>query len=149
MKNIRRNVFETNSSSVHSITIGDNLPNDFEVPKRLEVCDLEVGRDFCYNTVQERYTIAVLMAYSEGRETFEKLIRMLDKIGVKEKILAKCTGADVFWSGVGIELGNAGEASEGADYYMDEILESEDSLKRWLFALDSELSGEDDNNFDY
>lgn len=148
MRIIRRSMFETNSSSIHSIVIGDSLPENTIIPDRLEVCELELGRDFAYDTVQKRYTIAIIMAYNAGR--LDDLLSMLNKIGVREKILCKATGSSLWLSGAGIEAQSPAEiGTEDCKEYIEEILESEDSLKRWLFSPDSELSGQDDNDIYY
>lgn len=143
MRKIRRSMFETNSSSVHSIVIGDSLPDDLVIPNKLEVCYMEKGRNFDYSTVQTRYTAAVLMAHSRGRLT--ELIEKLHAIGIKEKVLS-IANTDSQYDGYGIEMDSLGEIDPDAEeQYLDEILESEDSLKCWLFSSNSSLSGEDDN----
>ena len=147
MKVIRSGVFETNSSSCHSIAIGDSLPEDLKIPKRLEVCELELGRNFDYNTVEQRFTVAVMFAYYDSKQTLEKLLKMLNNIGVQEFILAKCKGYSLLFNGAGIEIGNISEASDDADIYIKEIMKSEDTLKKWIFSNDSYLYGEDDNEW--
>lgn len=144
MKIIRRSMFETNSSSMHSLVLGDSVPDSFVIPSRLEVCYIEQGRYFEIRTVQERYTAAVVMARRAKR--LNDLLEMLDSIGVKEKILCKVDGTRL-WDGYGIEAQSMYELDlSDCEEYIEEILESEDSLKRWLFSRDSKLSGVDDND---
>ena len=75
---------------------------------------------------------------------------MLTEIGVKEKILTKCDGSSLVWSGCGIGANSLCEIDAGDTVdYVNEILESTDSLKKWLFSPDSYASGEDDNYITY
>lgn len=144
MINIRQGVFETNSSSSHTITIGDELPKHLKIPERLEVCMIDEGRDFYYNSIEEKFTFIVVLA--EQAHRLDDLLKMLTEIGVKEKILTKCDGSSLLWNGCGIGANSLCEIDTGDTVdYVNEILESTDSLKKWLFSPDSYASGEDDN----
>ena len=144
MRKVRYGIFETNSSSSHSITIGDKLPKNLEIPKRLEVCMIDEGRNFYYNSIEEKFTFIVVLAKQANR--LDDLLKMLTEIGVEEKILMKCTGSSLLWSGCGIEANTLCEIDSYDTFdYVNEILESTDSLKKWLFSPDSYAFGEDNN----
>lgn len=120
------------------------MASNLQIPKRLEVCSLDEGRNFYYSGVEEKFTFIVVLAEEANR--LDDLLEMLDKIGVKEKILSKCTGSSMLWSGAGIGGNTLCEIDPwDRDEYVDEILESTDSLKKWLFSTDSYAEGEDDN----
>lgn len=124
------------------------MPENLEIPKKMEVCVLDEGRDFCYDSIAERFTFIVVLAEDRGR--LDDLLKMLDNIGVEEKILTKCNGSSLHWDGAGIGAATLCEIDPyDAESYVNEILETEDSLKKWLFSPDSDAFGEDDNNFDY
>ena len=142
---VRTGVFETNSSSNHSLIIVESEMNNKwqgEVPKRLEPVYLEEGRNFSYDTVEEKYTALIVMA-----DRCNKLIdalKMLKSIGVEECILSKYSGEYSAWGIPGIGGPGCGEIDSPEEYVM-EIIESEDALKRYLFDAESSLWGEDNN----
>lgn len=148
MINIRKNVFETNSSSSHSISIGDYIPKNFEVPKKLTVCPIDEGRTFEYSGTEEKFTFIVCIADRVGE--LDKLLSILDEIGVKEKILTVCNGKSLSWyNSAGLGVNGIYELdTTDCQEYVDEILESSETLKQWLFSPESYAYGEDDNYFD-
>ena len=145
MINIRKNVFETNSSSSHSISIGESMPENFEIPKKLTVCPIDEGRNFEYSSTEEKFTFIVCIA--DRVDKLDRLLSMLDEIGVKEKVLTVCNGKYLDWySSAGLGVNSIGEIDPyDCEDYVDEILESTESLKLWLFSPDSSAYGEDDN----
>lgn len=142
MKQVRYGVFETNSSSTHSITVYPIYDKDAKLPEKLEVCELYEGRDFEYRTIEEKFTVLVVLAYHLG--DLYHLVKRLYDLGVKEMVLSKVKG-DSLWMGGGIECTSLGEIDCEKDYY-DEIMESDDSLRGWLLSPFSELSGHDNND---
>lgn len=132
MKKIREKVFETNSSSTNSFTLG-KVSNDYIVPEELSTTSLEVGRNFCHDTIEARLTILMLLAMWHDRSW--ELFYRLQRIGVKV----------IHMDINDMENGGTGEINN-----VDEILnvlESDEALKGWLFSSESEISGSDDNDY--
>lgn len=138
MRQVRNGVFETNSSSTHSITIIKKSENqEYNIPEVLEVCDIEDGRDFEYSSVEEKFTILVVMADSVNR--LEEVLKLLNKIGVKKLILSTWK-AGRYNEGVGIGFSSS-YAMDCPDYYVSEIIKSEETLKDYLFNKFSNITG--------
>ena len=142
MKQIRYCVFETNSSSTHSITVYPVYDKNAKLPEKLEVCELYEGRDFEYRSIEEKFTVLVVIAHHLDK--LYELIKRLYDLGVKEMVLSKVNG-DNLWMGGGIECTSLGEIN-CEEYYYNEIMKTDDTLRGWLLSPFSELSGHDNNN---
>ena len=137
MKKIRRGVFETNSSSSHSISLGratkktqwDTLPVDKE-----RVCTIHEG-DFGWDT--EEFTNPATKAsycftYAKGDP---ELMLMLGEV-IKEQL-----GDDI-----DVEFIDAdGYIDHQSLDVAEEVFESKDTLKRFIFHPDSSLQTGNDN----
>lgn len=146
MKKIRNSVFETNSSSTHSIII-KNTQEDYEIPKRLEVTRLQqTGRNFLYEGIEERFTVLISLADTCNR--LDEVLKALFNIGIEEVILEKAdnsTSLSSFSMTYGMTTYLEEIEKSDCEYYLNEIMESEQSLKQWIFDPGSYLYGEDDN----
>lgn len=144
MRIIRNKTFETNSSSSHSLTLGSPL-SEYQIPKKMMICDLEGGRTFEYSTVDERFSI---LASRLEIDEFFYLCHKLYQFGVEEIVLPNKKTfpyADDFYD---FSISNWDIDPEWYDE-MHSYLKNDDLLKRWLFSPDSEISGEDNNVWDW
>ena len=88
MKQIRRSLFETNSSSTHAITIANNSEEDFKnnLPKTLELKLGEFGWEFDrYQTIRDRadYLFTAIVYNDKVEDYLQKLVDTLKKWGVE------------------------------------------------------------------
>lgn len=143
MIQIRRNVFETNSSSTHSICIAKS--NDYVIPGYLHFTIGEFGWEerFIYNEdelASYLYT-AILCCYDEKeREDFKNYIyEVLGKNG------CNCTFEPPVVGKWGLENGYIDHANDCADF-LDAVRKSEKALLRFLFSPDSFIITGNDNS---
>jgi hypothetical protein len=155
MKKIRKNVFETNSSSTHTVCIasGSTREDIRNLPKLNEEGDLEVytgeyGWEIAnYNQVEDRISYATTFALNKDLEYAEQE-KPIDDIKFKgphiDMLVSKLkefTGANniIFIKGFGyIDHQSWDEASE--------IFESEESLEQFLFNPLSHFMTDNDNH---
>lgn len=141
-KNIRQGVFETNSSSTHSICISkDTKP---ELPESLDFRFGEYGWEVdTLSSIEEKasYLYTGLMS-NERKEDIEKIKNLLSAKGVSCKFQEPDTKGGYFSSGYvdhGDELGE----------FLDEVVSNEDSLLSYLFSpLSFVLTGNDNDDCD-
>lgn len=136
MIQIRDNVFETNSSSTHSLCISKDKFDYKNLPAYMNVYTDEVfgwGND-CLSTSDEKasylYTAMVDCNMTAEMKDFEKKI---ENLGIKASFpkLEKHKGED--WYGIRGGVDHAGELIP----FIHEVLVDEDKLCRFLFNPDS------------
>lgn len=129
MLNIRKNLFETNSSSVHALVIPKN--QTIHVPKTVYLRYEEYGWEFSTygDTINYLYTACV----DAGQEFVNKLIKYLKRKGVKQ--IEEMGGQDVNF---GID--------HSYEVPLDELFENKSLLDRFLFGTESYIQTGNDND---
>lgn len=159
MKQIRRNLFETNSSSTHAITIANNTDDDFKnnLPKVLELELGEFGWEFDrHQTIFERasYLFTAIVYNGWVEEYMPKLVDTLKKWDVEvrypelKKIESEYHPGDFYFEPV----------KENGYYYIDHGFELKDFVEKlfsdetllmnYLFSPESFVSTGNDNSDD-
>lgn len=140
---IRKSVFETNSSSTHSICISKQKPA--RIP---DIIHFGIGKfgwqwQTLYGQEKADYLYTMILEQSNHRESMQKLVRLLDKIGVQyqfeEPVFGKI-GKFEF-----LENGYVDHAAEGTDF-VNAVLHSQSRLERYLFSDGSFVKTGNDNN---
>ena len=139
MVQVRNGVFETNSSSTHSICISKKpvqIPKDYTIHFNLGEYGWE--HECRGDTANYLYT-----AICEDPHLIEKLKQMLDKMGVKYKFEKPKKDS---W---GLVKGYV-DHSEGLVDFLTAVLSDEDLLARYLFGGDSCIyTGNDNDDAEY
>ena len=132
MKQIRRNVFETNSSSTHSIAI----PKKCEVPRSVNLYTDDFGWAFEeVNAVTYFYTAIYETSYTEVevQEKIERLTSILESHGIEYDF---STPRYHIWDYDGREYISLDDGYIDHGYelkdFVDELLDDEDKLLRFL-----------------
>ena len=130
-KQIRKGVFETNSSSTHSICISKAPAT---IGKEVEFCADEYGweNDCVYDTASYLYTAILEMHDSE--ELLEKLKDILDRNSIKYKFY---TPSEYGWY-----IDHAYDTRE----FIESVLADEDMLMRYLFGNSCIYTGNDNQD---
>lgn len=139
MIQIRRSVFETNSSSTHSICITKNMPD--EIPDHISFHIGEYGWEFCTLTGQEKanYLYTAILCQPNRNELVDKLVYLLDKMGIK-------------WEFEEPEIGKYGllngyvDHAGGTQEFIRAVLHNRNRLKRYLFSDQSFVQTGNDNS---
>lgn len=163
MFNIRKNVFETNSSSTHSICIAQNgklkkIPNELSL--NLSDDDYEFGWEWRKrNTTSEKLAYLVMGIYgsSYNMETtgkrLDKLTELLKEIGVKEFILRGKMSLSYYGFDDGMQLSVDDcyiDHNDELNEFIDNVLSNSELLKYYLFSDDSAIfTGNDNEDEDY
>ena len=159
MKKIRLKVFETNSSSLHSITVSAQKPNEHPDSIHFQCGEFgwEVETYTDFETKASYLWTAVVHIFGEyvGSENGYYKLDSEDYRAVREKIRKACedygvkniTFQETFhkrgWSG------DVGYIDHTPDQdFVDELLESEDRIQRYLFCNDSCVATGNDNDYD-
>lgn len=148
MKNIRHSVFETNSSSSHSISISkDNKDNLLDtLPVNEGVCEIEVGE---FGWGYDSYTDAASKAsyaLTHARDSHADSARKLEML---KKVIQEQTGAKT----VSFNMGKI-DRNYYIDGYIDnqsvdvceEAFKSEKNLRNFIFNKRSTLIIDNDNH---
>lgn len=138
MITIRRGVFETNSSSTHSICIAANV--DLVIPDSLHFDFGEFGwENDRLDSLHSKASYLYTGLYGTGREDdFKRVIEWLTQSGIKVTIQEK-TNDDIF------EYGYVDHSYELKDF-LDAIMEDKDRLFRYLFSPFSFIVTGNDNS---
>lgn len=143
MKKIRNNVFETNSSSTHSITVGKNKNGEYNIlPITVSPAwHGEFGWEFeTWDTIEEKlaYMIRCLVCYDYNKDNLQDKIRP-----IQEKLHNL---------GIDFELPTYEEYMDGyvdhEDWYQEEIediYKDDDTLLTFLLSDSSYIEGGNDN----
>ena len=145
MINIRKNIFETNSSSTHAICIAKS--NDYHIPSELHFEFGEFGWENRFlsgptELASYLYT-AICEIYYNKPEEIEKfkneIYELLGKYG------CECTFEEPTKSSWGYDSGYVDHAGELVDL-IDSLRKSEKKLLRFLFSYDSYIITGNDND---
>ena len=129
---VRKNVFETNSSSTHSIAISKNTPTEF--PKSITFSKGEYGWECEEYSVPDYLYTAITESPHEG-EYLEKLKQTLDKNGIEYSF-----DTDESWY-PGIDHGYELED------FLEAVFSDEDLLLRCLFGEGTVYTGNDNAGY--
>lgn len=148
MKQIRKGVFETNSSSTHSICIAKDA--ELTIPKSLHFSFGEFGWecDTLYSISEKAsYLYTGLMA-NERKEDSDKIIQLLKDKGIEvtteEPIYKKYTDGGEY-------IGNGGyvDHSDEMSDFLNAVCEDESKLMSYLFSdLSFIITGNDNDYYD-
>ena len=142
-RQIRNMVFETNSSSIHSIAISKKKP---VIGKSIHfgIGEFGWGND-CVNTADYLYT--AILEQDDRYDFLDKLKEILDKYSIKyefeEPMWHKSAIDDDVWLGYGY-VDHSYETRE----LIFALLDNEDLLMRYLFGDSSVYTGNDNQDAD-
>jgi hypothetical protein len=146
MRKIRHGVFETNSSSTHSITVPkDAAINDSLRVSEDGVCEIETGE---FGWEYARYTDAATkasycatFAKNTNERSYEyRLISVIkNKTGAKSVKINQCSNEEYNQWGYIDHQSIENECPQSA-------FESDECLERFIFSRDSELVTDNDNH---
>lgn len=158
MKQIRRSLFETNSSSTHAITIANNSEDDFKnnLPKVLELELGEFGWEYDrYQTIFERasYLFTAIVYNGWVEEYMPKLVDTLKKWDVEveypklKRVQSEYDKNYYYWV---IEskpdeyfyIDHGGELKD----FLEDIFNDETLLMNYLFSPESFIATGNDNS---
>lgn len=145
MKKIRKNTFETNSSSTNSLSIGNS---NIEIPMKLTILDQYYGggRDFDLETTDEKFTVMVSLC--DSMEEFFKLCYKMYKFGVAIINLPNPKTFKSHWDKINFIISAGGEIDDSYDELRSLLEdENEEDLKAFIFGQDSYVSGHN-NEYD-
>ena len=159
MKSIRRNVFETNSSSTHSICICKGNV-EVEIPEEMEIELKDYNYEFGWehtewNSPDEKLAYIIIgiidrswsyTSFTEACSQIEKILSDLKEFGVKE---VKITGLEIHLYNNKCYIDNEESyVDHGAEMgeLIEEILNNKESLKNFLFSDKSFILGGNDNS---
>lgn len=153
MKNIRQGVFETNSSSTHSITLGpnndsimDTLPLDFQ--GNVVLLGGEFGWEICnYKDANSKASYAAIYALDWSGAKSEEFVKTLkdtivDQTGCKDVIFDFSTD----WSVDMHETTSYIDHQSVEDNDLDYLFEDPELLRNFIFNKNSVLRTDNDNN---
>ena len=136
IKKIRQNVFETNSSSTHSICIAKNT--ELTLPKEIRFTFGEFGweHDHLYS-ISEKASYLITGFYQiERQDDFDKIINKLENRGIKVYIEN--------YDETGYNYVDHGDELAP---FLNDLLESEDKLFNFLFSnLSFIITGNDNSD---
>lgn len=146
MKQIRNGVFETNSSSTHSICITKgsytlpNYPISFNIG--------EFGWEFATLEDYEKYNYLYTALVSQERDSDIELLKtILDKHKV-DYVFAEPVYYDYDSGRRCLKEGYIDHCSDLSEF-LDDVMSDEDKLLRYLFSSDSFIWTGNDNVYDY
>ena len=137
-RQIRRNVFETNSSSTHSIAISKHPAT---IRKHISFRIGEYGwKNDCVDTASYLYT--AILEQDDATDMLEQLKNILDKYSIEYEF-EKCryitsSDGEYRW----LEYGYIDHSNETRELIF-ELLNNEDLLMRYLFGDSSVYTGND------
>jgi len=143
-RQIRHNVFETNSSSTHSIVITRSNEN-LSIPKTMKANFGEFGWECAtYADPEDKlsylYTGIKGCYYDEPENELNRLKSMMKNFGIEVEWQEN---SGDFWEHGYVD--HAGELNE----FIEAVLSTDDTLKRFLFSDDSYiLTGNDNSDYD-
>ena len=141
MIQIRKGVFETNSSSTHSIAISKK---PVTIGKYMSFNIGEFGwENGCADTADYLYT--AILEQDNSSELLDKLKKILDKYSVKynfeEPKYETSSNGEYKW----LEYGYIDHGDELGDF-LDAVLSNEDLLMRYLFGDSTVYTGNDNQD---
>lgn len=159
MKTIRKNVFETNSSSTHAICIAKES-NNMDIPEKIEIdlSNYEFGWEFNeiygYNS-KLAYILIGILDYNDIVEASTKVkdlllilkefgVKSVKIVGMKMKMYSTDFNCPTYFDCYDGYVDHSDELSE----FIDIILQDENLLKRYLFDGDSFIATGNDNSYE-
>lgn len=156
MKKIRQNVFETNSSSTHSICIAKNV--ELSLPKSIYFQFGEFGWecDTLYSTGEKAsYLYTGMIANGRKDDFFDKIVKIIESKGIEvecEEPIYKDNSYE--WQGkkveyTSVENGGYVDHSDELSTLENALLADEDKLMNYLFSdLSFIITGNDNDDSD-
>lgn len=144
MINIRKGLFETNSSSTHAICIGKNNHN-LEIPSELTFQVGEFGWEnkvYYDTTTLASYLYTALTAWYDGKELTKYINHIYTLLGHNG---CKATFIEPNVNDWGFTDGYIDHSEELGDF-LHKVLSSDKALLRYLFSPDSFIITGNDNN---
>ena len=147
MMKIRKGMFETNSSSTHTIIVTDRKT---EPGNLVDFAIGEFGWEFCrLDTIDEKasylYTMACEML---GRDVYQDLYEILVKYGVECSCSVPAKFTKSSW-GEYLDNGYVDHASDGdAKEFVERMLNHEHALIKYLFSDESFVVTGNDNSYE-
>ena len=156
MKQIRNGVFETNSSSTHSICIAKDAK--LSIPKSLNFSFGEFGWEHrtLQSTLQKASYLYTGLIDNDREEDFKKILKILSKVGInvttEQPIFKTNTYIDLDGKKseytTGINTGYVDHSNE-LDEFQNAVCEDENKLMNYLFSdLSFILTGNDNDDID-
>lgn len=142
MKQIRNNVFETNSSSTHSICISKKpvLADGHFIHFHIGEYGWE---NDCVDTADYLYT--AILEQHNSNELLDKLKAILDKYSIKYEFDEPLWHKPSVGEGTWLEYGYIDHSYELGDF-LDIVLSNEDLLMRYLFGDSCVYTGNDNQD---
>ena len=144
---IREGVFETNSSSVHSLSVYKGNPETYRIPEKVELTlyDYRFGweeKTYCCwdDKLAYLYLIADSMDYDKEPEMRTKLNAMLHSFGVKEIEVSPEQNPDGRYFDYGYI-----DHTDGAYDFLEKLLNEPELLKDFVFNPASSIETGNDN----
>ena len=155
---IRRGIFETNSSSIHAISI-PRKADIKNIPKSLKFFRQSFGWEVAiYSSLSDKlsYLYEMIFSSSYGAYHLSKLMKFLDKKGIDytfpDPDCASYDGDMEFYE-FDPESGNIDHGSSWGydlDSFLNKLLNDDDLLSRYLFSHDTYIyTGNDNSEGDY
>lgn len=151
MKQIRKGVFETNSSSTHSICIAKDV--ELTIPKALHFSFGEFGweRDTLYSVSEKAsYLYTGLMA-NKRKEDVDKIVERLKDKGIEvttEELIYKKYTYEGNDGGEYIDNGGYVDHSDDMGDFLNAVCEDESKLMSYLFSDLSFIITGNDNDYE-
>lgn len=150
MKQIRQGVFETNSSSTHSICIAKDV--ELTIPKSLHFSFGEFGWEIdTLKSLGEKasylYTGLIL---NDRKEDIDEIVKLLENKGIEVTLEEPSYGKFTYDDGDYYEYFNNGSidhSDEMADF-LNAVCEDEDKLMNYLFSDLSFIITGNDNDYE-
>jgi hypothetical protein len=138
-RQIRKGVFETNSSSTHSICIAKNVELNIPDSLHLEYGEFGWGEDSLQSVEEKASYLFTALMQLEKKEYFNELLKTLARNDVDVTYEANSTAS------YGGYIDHGGELTE----FLDDIFEDEKKLSNYLFSpLSFILTGNDNSDSD-
>ena len=145
MKQIRQNVFETNSSSTHAFCISKS--KELDIPEKMFIEFGEFGWEFAkLDTPEEKasYLYTGFMNYSNNCEDVKnQIFEWLSDEGIDVEFQQAQPETEDTWHNMGY-IDHGGEYM----YFINDVVNSKKKLMRFLFNKDSFVLTGNDNSDD-
>lgn len=139
---IREGLFETNSSSVHAMSVFTKKDGNYNIPEKIKINlnDYEFGwqQDTFYDDTESKVAYLYLLAENCGGDTTKRIEALLMTAGVKEVIVVNETNGK--WSFGGY----IDHSSEKEDFLLH-LLDNPDLFNDFVFNPKSYIETGNDN----
>ena len=148
-KSIRRNVFETNSSSTHSICVTkNNILDSKQDSIRFNIGEFGWEIDTLDSTQEKASYLYTGILYNEQSGLLENIKEILDKNNIEYEFQEPIYKSYEWSDGKYLDYGYIDHGNE-LDDFLEEICKDEDKLMRFLFSSESFiLTGNDNDDYD-